>query len=191
MHKLRWLFMFVLLGLALSACNSAAIKDECLVGRWMVTSDDVLGKAIVPPESFSLEDMRLQRVGGAVGYHFSADGILTFQAVKWQAHFDVLAERILMPLTLYVDGIATAKVQVVDDRIAIGEVQQDGVSFIATLDGEEMMTSNRVAEFAPLFVPGGKIGQYICQGDKMSITFADASGIAYRLDFLRVKEATE
>ena len=191
MIKMRWLSVLLLLGLLLSACSSAKIKDECLVGRWMVTSDDVLAKAMLPPESFNLDDMRFTGVEGAAGYYFSQEGILTFQAVQWVAHFDVMVEHILMPLVVAVEGTATAKVSVDGDRITVGEVTQDLTSFTANLDGEEMMTVAGVTNFAPLFMPGAQTGQYKCEGDKLNITFTDQAGITYRLDFLRGKDAAQ
>jgi hypothetical protein len=191
MFKMRWLSVLVLFGLLLNACSTAKIKDDCLVGRWMVTSDDVLGKAMLPPESFKLDELKFRGAAGAAGYQFNEDGTLTFLMLQWETHFDVLVDYILMPLVVSANGTATAKVKVNEDQIAVGEVTQDNTSFRTTLADEEMMTENGVSKFAPLFMPGAQTGRYKCEGDHMTITFTDKAGVAFELRFLRVKPATQ
>lgn len=187
MLKMRWLSVLILLTMSLSACNSASIKDECLVGRWMVTSDESLARAMLPPGAFNPDDLAFKGVGGAVGYDFSENGVLTFQAVSWQALFDVKVEQTLMQLLLTSNGTVTAKVDVAGDQITVGEVTQDLSSFIASLDGQEMMNTVKVGEFAPLFIRNAQTGQYQCEGDNLNITYTDPAGVTYKLVFLRVK----
>lgn len=191
MVKVRWLSVLLLLGLSLSACSSTGIKDECLVGRWMVTSDELLARAMLPPGAFNPNDLVFKGVGGAVGYYFSQDGVLTFQTVSWQVLFDVKVEQALMQMIVMSNGTATAKVNVAGDRITVGEVTQDLSSFSANLDGQEMMNTIKVSEFAPLFVKNAQTGQYKCEGDTLNITYTDSTGVTYPLVFLRVKEAVQ
>lgn len=187
MVRMRWLSVLLLLSLSLSACSSTNIKDECLVGRWMVTSDELLARAMLPPGAFNQDDLVFKGVGGAVGYDFSQSGVLTLQTVSWQALFDVKVEQTMMQLLLTSNGTATAKVDVAGDQITVGEVTQDLSGFTASLDGQEMMNTVKVGEFAPLFIKNAKTGQYKCEGDNLNITYTDPAGVTYTLVFLRVK----
>lgn len=192
MGKIRWLLVILLMSMTLNACSpQAKIQDKCLVGNWMVTSDEILARAMLPPGAFTMDDLHFAGVGGGIAYRFSQTGVIAFQAVSWQVKFDVQVEQDIMEMIMSADGTAIAELSVTGDQITVGKVSQDITAFSAYLDGEEMLTALDVNEFAPLFLPNAQTGHYQCEGDSLSITYADQAGVAYTLDFLRIEEKTK
>jgi hypothetical protein len=190
MIKRYWFWMGMILALVLSGCSQvggAKIEDTCLVGKWMVESDEVLGRALLPSGAFIPEDLRYKDVMGVVGYAFSEDGVLTFQAVEWSTRFDVVTDKPPSLLVLQLSGVAAADFSVEGDRITVDKVTDDSTSFIAIYDDVEMLNTNKVEEFAPLFFQAARTGQYTCQADTLKITFTDPAGSSQMLTFLRVK----
>ena len=188
MKSKPWFFVLLSLALALSACQgqSAGIKDSCLVGRWMVTSDDAFGRAMLPAGAFTPDQLKFNNVMSAAAYDIRADGTIRLLALRWTALFDVYVDRTVLPLELTLDGAVDAELQVKGDTLTVGKVIRQGAVFAAYFDDNEMMTSKDVQEFAPLFTPGAQTAQYTCSGDDLTLVMQTPAGGQQTFTLLRV-----
>ncbi|MEW5869299.1 MAG: hypothetical protein AB1894_08495 [Chloroflexota bacterium] len=182
------------LALLLSACNGLASTPTptpvpaCIVGLWEVASPEAFARQLLPPGSFDMDTLHFKGAAGAVGYAFSADGVLTVQALNWMGQFDVRDREILYALNLSMVGFASGAYTLEGDTLRVNEVKDSsGISFQAMMDQETMMDSINVQDFAPLFVAPFTVGRITCSETELRLEILNLPTAQEPLVFVRVK----
>jgi hypothetical protein len=191
-QKIKWSPVILLLALLASACAGGEapapkIADNCLLGTWQVTSDETFGRALIPPGAIDPKTLKYKEKDGTVTYTFKDDGTLAFQALPWKSRMDVAEGITLYELILLVEGSAAGDYSLEGETIRTGSLTQNEARFLATLDGEVMMDSDKAQEFLPLFVPPYTYARYTCSGDDLTLEITNLPGVYEPIVLERVR----
>lgn len=182
-----WLAVILALPLALSACSSPKIKDTCLPGTWLLASEEMFARATIPAGAFEPKTLNFEKAAGFLMYEFSKDGVVSIAADGWASRFGVRVEATLYVLDVQIQGLARGQYSLEGGTIKLDEVDLNEIQYVATLDEEEMMNSQFVREFAPLFVAAYMPVKFACTGDTLSLSFEKIPGVDQPITFVRVK----
>ena len=158
----------------------------CYVGTWQIADGETYFRAAIPVGAFEEGALKYSGGGGSLTYSFQDDGKLVVAALPAVVRFDVRSGAELLDLEINVTGFGSAKYQVKDDLIEVGEVDQSEITFVATMAGEEMMNTDQIDEFAPLFVPPYTTARFECSGDTLTLTILNLPSAQGPIAFERV-----
>ena len=190
MLKKLFLITTLILVLFLAACKEKPAETEavkpCYVGTWQIADGETYFRAAIPVGAFEEGALKYASGGGSLTYSFQDDGDLVVAALPAVVHFDVRSGAELLDLELSATGFGSAKYQVKDDLIEVGPVDQSDITFVAKMAGEEMMNTNQIDEFAPLFVPPYTTARFECTGDTLALTILNLPSAPEPIAFKRV-----
>ena len=187
----RWtLVLALVLPLLLSACNSDAGVQECLVGIWQINDPDAFARAVLPEGSFEPGQLNFRRGNDEVAYQFYENGAISVLAVEWQSayDFDLDQERIMMGMLI--NGYVIGEYQIVDGRrVMVTRVSpsQQAIQYQAIVGGELLADSDQAVEFLPLFVHPSNIADVTCSGDQLSLTLLNRHDLESPITFTRTE----
>jgi len=191
-----WLVCLLAFTLALAACSGkpGAVKTEqpCLVGAWELTNDtaDAFFAATLPQGAFEPGSLKYKSGGGSLIYVFRPDGTLDIESFTVQVNYNVQSGADLYDLKLTMGGAARASYKVDGDTIETGPVQQNQISFNASMGTDAMMSSNKAQEFAPLLVTPYTKARFTCTADRLSLQIVNLPGSKGPIEFTRVVSPT-
>jgi hypothetical protein len=187
MLKRIWMLAIILLPLFLTACNGRQV-DQCLLGSWGLSGDDMFSRTILPVGSFAPESLTFRGAAGGVIYQFQENGTLAVTVVSWQSRYEVKHETNLWALDLRMEGAVTGEYQL--DRaagtISLVKEKSGGVTYSAVLDGDLMMDSTKPSDVLPLFMSRLTTGKYTCAGDTLELSFPNIPGADKPITFQRL-----
>lgn len=158
---------------------------SCLVGSWAIADFDSYVRAILPAGAFDDNSLQYDSTQGRILYIFSDDGKVTVRAQHYMTIFNVSVDPTEMKLAVTMDGTTTGTYSVKDSRISIGEITDDQMAFAAVLDGTPMLTTTKLAEVGPLFVPPNNYADFQCSGDNLSLVIPNLPPSVSAINFKR------
>jgi hypothetical protein len=182
--------IFVLL---LSACNSqasysnqpTATSSVCLEGIWAVRHPETFYKYSLPPGSLDLTTLTYQSSAGGIGYRFDNKGVLTIEAVQFTGKFDAKEGAGTVPLEIKMNGYASGAYTIDGATIRLDKVLTSYIDYSATYAGETMMSTKKVDDFAPLFLPPYNTAKFECTADKLTLQIVNFPGYQEKIEFER------
>jgi hypothetical protein len=194
LRKTRLLFLVMILSWFLPSCDqvnsvfqSEPGPDECPYGTWQLKGGDAFLRATIPVGALDQSALTFTGGGGAVLYTFKADGTLNVVSNPLLGRFDVKLDQEISSLIIDVTGVASAKYKVKNGKIEVGEILSNQIKYKSTMEGDEMMTSIKAADFLPLFVEPYKVAKYECTGDSLFLTIVDLPGDIPPIEFVRLQ----
>ena len=178
------LFVVLALGLGLlSACDGTQTTDidSCIIGIWEIDDAAMYSLAVLPPGSFSPQDVSYVRGDPELAYKFDPDGKVSVMAVDWKSYNDVDTIYGMMALDMTINGLAEGRFSVDKDIVTVYLVTASAMEHRANLAGEEMFNSQDVKEFLPLFVPPYNTARFQCVGEQLVIDISNRPGIRLTL----------
>lgn len=183
-----WLAVILILPLLSSACSSPPkIQDTCLPGTWLLASDEMYARALIPAGALDPKTLKFEKATGLLVYEFSQDGVVSIATDGWLSRFGARVEATLFVLDVQIDGLARGLYSLEGDTIKLDKVEMNEIRYIAMLDKEEMMNSQYAQEFAPLFVAAYMPVKFTCTEDVLSLSFENIPGVDQPITLARVK----
>ena len=193
----QYLMLIVVISfLTLAACNGqvpysnqpTATSSICLVGVWSIRNPEIYYKYSLPPGSFDLTTLTYKDSAGGIGYRFDSKGVLTIEAVGFNGKFDVKEGAETLPLEIMMNGFASGTFTINSDTVQLDEVVTSEIEYSATYGGEPMMSTNKVAEFAPLFLPPYTTAKFECNSETLTLQLLNFPGYQEKIEFQRLDQ---
>jgi hypothetical protein len=186
----KWMTFVLVMMVFLVGCDGTSKKEtekHCLVGTWMLTTEEAFARAVLPPGSFDPKTLNFEESQGIVSYVFDGS-LVSVQVIQWAARFGVRLDTGLMALDLQISGAGGAEYSLEGDILKIGRIktEKSAIGYTAMLDGEEMVNTMKVEDFAPLFVTPYTSARYVCSEDTLNLEILNLPG-AQPITFVRVK----
>jgi hypothetical protein len=193
----RILIVTVIVFLSVAACNSqvktvpysnqpTATSSVCLEGIWSIRQPEIFYKYSLPPGAFDLTMLVFKDSKGGIGYRFDNKGILTVEAVSFTGNFDVKQGAETLPLEIKMSGFASGNYAIKGDTVMVDKVLTSAIDYLATYDGEPMMSTKQIDEFAPLFLPPFTTARFECTSDKLTLQILNFPGYQEKIEFQRL-----
>jgi len=158
----------------------------CLVGTWSIDDFDSFVRALLPAGAFDDNSLQYDSTQGRILYTFSDDGKVTVKAQHYNTIFNVKVDPADMVLAVTMDGTTTGTYSVNGSRVSIDKVTDDQMAFAAVLDGTTMLSTTKLAEVGPLFVPPNNYADFNCSGDKLSLVIPNLPASVSAITFKRL-----
>jgi hypothetical protein len=195
--KMRQYLLLVLTAislLSLAACNSqgtysnqpTATSSICLVGVWSIRHPETFYKYSLPPGSFDLTTLTYKDSRGGIGYRFDSHGVLTVEAAGFNGKFDVKEGARSLALEIKMNGFASGAYTIDGDSVHLDKVLTSEIDYLATYDGEQMMGTKKIDEFAPLFLPPYTTAKFECTSDTLTLQILNFPGYQEKIEFQRL-----
>jgi hypothetical protein len=159
---------------------------KCLVGTWAIADFDSFVRAILPTGAFDDNSLQYDSTEGRILYIFSEGGTVTVKAQHYSTLFNVSVDPVDMKLAVTMDGTTSGTYSVKGSRVSVDKVTDDQMSFAAVLDGAPMLTTNKLAEVGPLFVPPNNYADFQCSVDKLSLVIPNLPSSVSAVNFKRL-----
>ncbi len=195
--KYLMLVVAVISMLSLAACNGqvmpgaysnqpTATSSICLVGGiWAIRHPETFYKYSLPPGSFDLTTLTYKSSAGGIAYRFDSKGVLTVEAVAFTGKFDVKEAAGTSPLEIKINGFATGAYTIDGDTVRLDKVLTSYIDYSATYAGESMMSTKKIDDFAPLFLPPYTTVKFECTSDMLTLQIVNFPGYQEKLEFQR------
>jgi hypothetical protein len=191
------LIVTVIALLSLAACNGpvktvsysnqpTATSSVCLEGIWSIRQPETFYKYSLPPGSFDLTTLIYKDSGGGIGYRFDSKGVLTVEAVGFTGNFDIKQGSETLPLEIKMNGFASGTYTINGDTVMLNKVLTSAIDYSATYDGEPMMNTKQINEFAPLFLSPYTTAKFECTSDKLMLQILNFPGYQEKIEFQRL-----
>jgi hypothetical protein len=196
--KYLMLVVTVISMLSLAACNGqlkpvaysnqpTATSSICLVGGvWAIRHPETFYKYSLPPGAFDLTTLTYKDSAGGIAYRFDSKGVLTVEAVEFTGKFDVKQGSETSPLELKMNGFASGAYTIDGDTVHLDKVLTSDIDYSATYAGESMMTTRKIDDFAPLFLPPYTTAKFECTSDKLTLQIVNFPGFQEKIEFQRL-----
>ena len=170
-----------------SAQTAAGNGDaDCLVGTWSIDDFNSFVRALLPAGAFDDNTLQYDNTEGRILYTFSKDGKVTVKAQHYNTIFNVKVDPADMVLAVTMDGSTSGTYSVKGNRVSIDEVTDDQMAFAAVLDGTTMLSTTKLADVGPLFVPPNNYADFNCSGDKLSLVIPNLPASVSAITFKRL-----
>lgn len=193
-HKASFLFVLLIMVLFLPACDlvknisqGEPAPGECPYGTWQLKGGEAFLRATIPVGALDQTELTFTGGGGAVFYNFKDDGSLIVTAPSLLGRFDAKLEQTVSSLIISMQGMASAEYKLKDGKIDVGETIDNQITYRATLDDEDMVTSVQAPNFLPLFVEPYRSAEFLCEGESLFLTIVDLPGDIPPIEFVRLK----
>jgi hypothetical protein len=188
------LVLAVITLLSMSACNGqapysnrpTATSSVCLVGIWSIRHPETFYKYSLPPGSFDLTTLAFKKSTGGIGYRFDSNGVLAVEAVEFAGTFDVKESSGTLPLEIKINGFGSGTYTIDGDTVHLDQVLTSEIDYLATYAGEPMMSTKKIGEFAPLFLPPYTTAKFECTSDELTLQILNFPGYQEKIEFQRV-----
>lgn len=195
-HYLVLLLAFITI-LSLVACNGSvkpapysnqptATSSICLEGIWAIRHPETFYRYSLPPGSFDLNTLTYKSSGGGIAYRFDSKGVLTVEAVEFAGKFDVKQGAEVSPLEIKMNGFASGAYTINGDIVSLGKVLSSEILYSATYAGEPMMNTQKVSDFAPLFLPPYTTAKFECTSETLTLQIVNFPGYQEKIEFQRM-----
>ena len=91
-----------------------------------------------------------------------------------------------MPLEIKMNGFASGTYTIDGDTVHLDKVLTSEIDYLATYDGEQMMGTKKIDEFAPLFLPPYTTAKFECTSDKLTLQILNFPGYQEKIEFQRL-----
>lgn len=192
MLKKGVLVAILVLAFVLNACDGNGGPSEaqavkpCLEGTWQIVNVETFLRATLPQGAFEPETLKYRGETGSLGYTFNNNGKLVVDALQLVGRFDVRAGIDVYEMKVTIAGFGNGDYTVDGNLINSGKIGEGEINYTAVMGGEEMMNTNNLDEFAPLFVPPYISGRFECSEDTLKLEILNMPGISDPLEFKRV-----
>lgn len=158
----------------------------CLVGTWSIADFDSFVRALLPAGAFDANTLQYDNTEGRILYTFSKDGKVTVKAQHYNTIFKVKVDPADMVLAVTMDGTTSGTYSVNGNRVSIDKITDDQMAFAAVLDGTTMLSTTKLADVGPLFVPPNNYADFNCSGDKLSLVIPNLPASVSAITFKRL-----
>jgi hypothetical protein len=158
----------------------------CLEGIWGIRHPETYFRYSLPPGAFDLNTLTFKDSIGGIAYRFDNKGVLTIEAVGFDGKFDVKQGAEIAPLEMKMSGFASGAYTIDGDTVSLTKVISSEIQLLATYAGESMMDTNKVADFAPLFVPSYTSAKFECTPETLTLQIANFPSIKEKIEFQRL-----
>jgi hypothetical protein len=191
MQRKWWLSCILVSAWLWTSCGGGFTSHQaaqpCLVGAWELSnqSGPAFFNATIPPGAFEPGSTKYLGGGGSLAYIFREDGTFSLQAQQVKVRYSVPSGADLLDMKLHMEGFATSSYKINQDVIEAGPAGNSDIRFVATMGSDEMMNTQKPAEFAPLFVPPYTKARFVCSADKLSLEILNLPGSNGSIEFSR------
>lgn len=188
MNRKNWILIVLIISSLMTSCSQPGKieTEKCIVGEWLLISDEAYARALLPPGSFEQDTLKYNSGGGLVLYTFDDKDQLTIQVSGWLAQFSVMVENILYQLDFQMMGEAIGEYSLDENLVQVDSQKSSQLNLVASFDGETMLATDQAREFAPLFLSGYNKAQFECTDSTLSLNLLDQPGINQPIIFQRV-----